>query len=73
MIRASFFVVDAMLQDVKIVPISALVSLKLRKILGGQESTPSRVAQSLFRMPLIVGEIFVFLSDLVYSVVRSCS
>lgn len=46
MIRASFFVVDAMLQDVKIVPISALVSLKSRKILGGQESTPSRVAQS---------------------------
>lgn len=41
-----FFVVDAMLQDVKIVPISALVSLKLRKILEGQESTPSQVAQS---------------------------
>lgn len=41
-----YFVVSAMLQDVKTVPIFALESFKLRKTLGGQESIPSQVAQS---------------------------
>ena len=49
---------DAPLQDVKTVPIFALTSFKLKKILGGQGSTPSRVAPNLSRMPLIVGETF---------------